>query len=96
MAAKLIVIEGGWRIEGDINYRTVVALRREGERCLNNSNPGCRFDLSTVNQVNTAALALLLSWRRKARQVGIDLKYVNVPPELMAIARMSDLVSLFE
>ncbi len=97
VTAQLVAIDGGWRVEGDINYRTVVALREAGEQSLLQAAGGtCRFDFSTVEQVNTAALALLLCWRRKAEQQKVELHYVAIPSELMAIAKMSDLASLFK
>ena len=96
MVAKLLAIDGGWGVEGDINYKTVVALRKEGDRCLAQSNPSCCFDFSRVNQVNTAALSLLLCWHRKAKELGVELNFADLPSELIAIAKMSDLSSLIE
>ncbi|OMH30356.1 lipid asymmetry maintenance protein MlaB [Motiliproteus sp. MSK22-1] len=105
MGAKLVAVEGGWRIDGAINYKTVVALREEGERYLEKASQQtpasgqahcCCFDFSTVTQVNTSALSLLLCWRRKARALGVVLKFTAIPSELVAIARMSDLSELFD
>ncbi len=96
MSAELKQTEEGWQVCGDISYKTVVAIREAGERCLEQARSGCCFDFSGVEQVNTAALTLALCWHRKATRLGIDLSYVNVPPALLAIARMSDLSSLFE
>ena len=105
MGAKLVAVEDGWRIEGAINYKTVVALRRKGERYLEQSfqqnikqgqSSSCCFDFSTVSHVNTSALSLLLCWRRKAKALGVGLKFIAIPSELVAIAQMSDLSELFD
>ncbi|MCW8885776.1 MAG: STAS domain-containing protein [Motiliproteus sp.] len=96
MKAKLIDIDGGWRIEGDINYKTVVALRNEGEARLQRTSSPCLFDFSSVEQVNTSALSLLLCWYRKAKSLKLQLEFVNLPSELIAIAEMSDLSSVLE
>lgn len=96
MEAKLVGVEGGWRVEGHINYQTVVAIRNEGEQYLEKVESTCFFDFSNVDQVNTSALSLLLCWYRKAKKLGIKLDFVALPPNLIAIAEMSDLGSVFE
>jgi phospholipid transport system transporter-binding protein len=96
MDAKLVEIDGGWRVEGDINYYTVVALRRAGEAGLVKASDSCFFDFSAVDQVNTSALSLLLCWYRKAKSLKLSLEFVNLPSELVAIAEMSDLSLVLE
>lgn len=90
--AQLVSDGQQWRIDGDINYQTVVSLREQGEAQLEAaSNNHFEIDFSSVGQVNTAALALLLCWHRKARALNLELKYVQIPAKLRAIAEMSDL-----
>ncbi|WP_207061307.1 lipid asymmetry maintenance protein MlaB [Motiliproteus sp. SC1-56] len=87
-----------WRVEGDIDYVTVTALRAEGERVMEAVDHGATlcFDFAGVRQVNTAGLSLLLCWRRWAARHGLSLELVNLPDELRAIARISDLEALLE
>ncbi|MEH6624868.1 MAG: STAS domain-containing protein [Motiliproteus sp.] len=96
MEAKLVSAEGGWCVEGDINYKTVVSLRDQGEKNLEQVEESCFFDFSAVNSVNTSALSLLLCWYRKAKKLGVKLDFVALPPNLIAIAEMSDLSSVIE
>lgn len=98
MAGARIVAQedSSWRVEGEIDHHSVVALRATGERCLAGSDGRCRFDLSAVTRVNTAGLSLLLCWRRKADQLGVRLELDNVPAELYSIANISDLRTVLD
>jgi phospholipid transport system transporter-binding protein len=47
-------------------------------------------DLSGVTQVDSAALALLLSWTRAANGAGRKLSIVAAPPALLSLAALYD------
>jgi phospholipid transport system transporter-binding protein len=46
------------------------------------------FDLSAVTQVDSAAVALLLAWKREAQARNAELKVINVPPALVNLANL--------
>jgi phospholipid transport system transporter-binding protein len=97
MAAKLVALEpSSWRVEGSIDYYSVLDLRNEGERQMAEGEGPFRFDFEGVDQVNTAGLALLLCWRRWAAAHRVSLALVNLPAELRSIARISDLEELLD
>lgn len=52
------------------------------------------FDLSAVTQVDSAALSLLLSWRRAAQAESRPLAYRNVPDSLLSLAALYGLTDL--
>lgn len=83
-----------WLVKGDINFDSVIALRRQGVDAVRQASPVCRFDFSGVGSVNTMALSLILCWSRAAKQAGIELQLSHVPAALHAIAELSDLQSL--
>ena len=45
------------------------------------------IDLADISHSNSAGLALLLEWMKKAQQKGLQIKYHNVPEQLWVIAR---------
>lgn len=93
--AQLVEQQGGvWQVSGDIHFDTVVSLNAAGCDAIAQSDGRCRFDFSGVRSVNTVALSLLLSWRRKALQLGIEVEFCALPSVLHAIAELSDLQSL--
>ncbi len=72
--------------EGDLTLATATRLLREGEAAL---EQGCTaFDFSGVGEVDSAALSLMLSWRRRARGMGRALAFRNLPDSLGSLAQL--------
>ncbi|MFT5720708.1 MAG: phospholipid transport system transporter-binding protein [Motiliproteus sp.] len=95
MPAQLVEQQPGvWQVSGAIDFDSVVPLNDVGCEAIEQAKDGCRFDFSAITSVNTAALALLLSWRRKALLRGTEVEFCHLPAELHAIAELSDLQSL--
>jgi len=46
------------------------------------------FDLGGVQSADSSALALMLAWERRARAQGRNLKFVNVPANVDALAQL--------
>jgi phospholipid transport system transporter-binding protein len=46
------------------------------------------FDLGGVQSADSSALALMLAWERRARAQGRNLKFVNVPANVDALATL--------
>jgi phospholipid transport system transporter-binding protein len=55
-----------------------------------------KFDLAGVTRADSAGLALIVEWVKEARGCGGDAQFVNVPPQLLALATACGLASLFE
>lgn len=47
-----------------------------------------RFDLSAVKEVDSAAVAALLAWRRTAQELGVTLELTGVPPAVASLATL--------
>ncbi len=52
------------------------------------------FDLSAVQSVDSAALALLLAWQREARAHGAALALTGVPAQVASLAKLYGVESL--
>jgi phospholipid transport system transporter-binding protein len=46
------------------------------------------FDLGGVKSADSSALALMLAWQRRAQSHGRSLKFVNVPGNVDAMAKL--------
>ncbi len=82
--------DGDWLLEGELDYFTVpdVLARSTGRM------PGAgavRVDLKGVTRADSAGLALLLAWLRDSERTGCSISFVNVPAQLMSIARICGL-----
>ena len=52
--------------------------------------------LSAVQTVDSAGVAVMLSWRRRAAAEGKKLAFVDVPPSLVALAQLYGVEDLLE
>jgi phospholipid transport system transporter-binding protein len=46
------------------------------------------FDLGGVKAADSSALALMLAWERRAQAQGRSLKFINVPADVEALAKL--------
>lgn len=92
--ARLESSDGGRiRVIGELTFATVSQLLRE-ERLLEEDSGVLRIDLAEVGRADSAGLALLIHWLRHARQSGREVVFSNVPEQMLAIARVSDLENI--
>jgi len=57
-------------------------------------HPVLKIDLSGVTHSDSAGLALLLEWINWAKAYRREIRYFNVPPQIQAIARISEVTDL--
>ena len=87
--ARLEAAGEGLRLAGPLTFETVPALVAAQPR-----HPGKDIDLGGVSHADSAGLALLLEWLASAAAAGEPLAYHNLPDQLSAIARVSNLTTL--
>ena len=87
------VAPGRYRVKGALSFATVAGLLETSKKNFDGT-PAIEIDLSAVEHADSAGLALLIEWLRLARQAGKTLSYANLPAQLLAIARMSDVDDL--
>lgn len=75
-------------LEGPLTLATVAGLMDEGRRLVAAADRV--VDLVAVSQVDSAALALLLSWTRAARAAGRQFSIVHAPAPLVSLASLYD------
>lgn len=86
---------GQWALAGALDFSTVPAVWPKLEKALG-SSAGLTLSLAGVERANSAALALLLEARDRARQLGCDLRLIEVPHELLDLASMSQCEALLD
>ena len=90
MTASLQRVEAGhWRLTGELDFQTVVDLRKRLRQAL---EPGASLtlDLDGVKRANSAGLALLLQWHEDAQRSGAALTIRKPPPALLELAGLSN------
>ncbi|WP_456408105.1 STAS domain-containing protein [Thiolapillus sp.] len=78
-----------WQLTGVLDLSTVPDLWQEMSTQIRN-NKQLSISLQGVKSASSAALALLLQGLDEAQQVGCKLRYEDIPRDLQALARVSN------
>jgi len=84
-----------YQLTGSLSFKqvsTVVNLLDSAIANANNSDVS--VDLSGITHSDSAGLALLIEWLRRARQQSVRLVFLNLPDQLHEIARISALLPI--
>lgn len=82
--------EGAFALQGSLSVDTVPSLWARANAELHDA-PELTIDLQSVERADSAGLALLIEWTRWARQNGQQIRFINLPDQMLAIARVSGL-----
>ena len=94
MSARIETLGGGrFRVSGVLNAATVVDLLKQSRESFAGVTR-IELDLGAVAESDSAGLALLLEWLRMARSANQQVHYVNVPAQISALARISEVDDL--
>ena len=82
--------DGSWLLQGELGFDSVLSvLQHAGINMLGKSR--LRVDLKGVTRADSAGLALLVEWLRESEIAGNSIEFVNVPAQLLSIARVCGL-----
>jgi len=88
--------EGNWQLQGELGFNSVPSVLRHAGVNM----PGKKLlqvDLKGVTRSDSAGLALLVEWLRESELAGNRIEFINVPAQLLSIARvcgLDDILSL--
>jgi phospholipid transport system transporter-binding protein len=88
-------VQDHFKILGKLSYENIVSLYREGTTLLDRSEQIC-FDLAKISHTDSSAIALLLSWIRYAMRNKKSFIFKNLPPQLIEIANVCEVMPLLE
>lgn len=85
--------DGAYQVTGELTFATVPGVWRETQAWF---APGraLAIDLGGVSRADSAALALLLEWRRAGGRHGAAVRFEHVPAQILALARLTALEPL--
>lgn len=75
-----------WRLSGDLQMDNANAILNES--ALLPMDDLINIDFADVNNIDTAALALMLAWVRRAKAEFCQLTFSNVPDNLKSLANL--------
>ncbi|MEO1203547.1 MAG: STAS domain-containing protein [Pseudomonadota bacterium] len=85
--------DGRFKIVGDLSFETAEQILKETEKAFG-EHTRIEVDLSGVKTADSAGLALLLEWITWANHTVREIRYVDVPERILAIARTTEVEPL--
>ncbi len=85
--------EGRFRLVGDMSFGTAESILRRSEDLFEDYTR-IEVDLSGVEKADSAGLALLLEWTTWAIQTVREIRFVDMPERVVAIARVTEVENL--
>ncbi len=82
---------GSYLVSGELRFDTVPALLEHSRSLFAAGVPALQLDLQDVAHADSAGLALLIEWFRAARAAGQEISFINVPSQMLDMARVSGL-----
>ena len=79
-------------VQGPITMANVTAVLAESARIFNGTR--VVVDLAGVTEVDSAAVSLLLEWRRSASKAQRHIEFANLPPNLKSLAELYGVLEL--
>ena len=86
--------ENGFSITGELSFATVNRLLDASSGVDFKDRPLFEIDLRGITRADSAGLALLVEWTAKARLHGTNIHFRNMPGQMRAIARITEIDKL--
>ena len=85
-------------LTGALSFETIPAVLEQSAQYAARTDLPDRLtiDFAGITGVDSAAVALLLEWRRQAAQRAKRLEFVNLPPNLLALAELYGVADLIQ
>jgi phospholipid transport system transporter-binding protein len=80
---------GNWRLGGTLEFANAADALTRGD-ALFVADKSVEVDLSRLEKVDSAALAVLIAWAARARTRGAQVSYRSAPESLLALARSAE------
>jgi phospholipid transport system transporter-binding protein len=82
-----------YELTGELSFQTVPDLSEQIEMLLQ-ENAELVIGLNKVSRADSAGVAMLVEWQRRARQLGKSLQFLDIPEQMLSIVRVSGLDSI--
>ena len=87
--------DGRFKLSGDMSFETVDRILRESEGPFSDYAQ-IEVDLSAVEHTDSAGLALLLEWITWANHTVREIRFVEIPERIVAIAETTEVEKLLK
>lgn len=74
-----------WRVAGELTFASVPEIQQDSVAQFD--SPPATLDLSGVERIDSAGIALVVEWARRAKAAGASMRLVHVPAGMAALSR---------
>lgn len=89
--AKVTQVDNRWEISGDVLIATANELLIQSQAF---TIENTKIDFAGVTDVDTAAVSLILEWKRRAAKENQSLTFTNLPVNLTSLVQLYDVAEL--
>jgi phospholipid transport system transporter-binding protein len=79
-------------VSGPVTYGSVVKITQAGLSSMNHRD--LVIDLAEITEVDSSAVSMLLEWLRAAHVRNFQLRFVNLPENLVSLIQLYDVIDL--
>lgn len=80
---------GRFALFGDLSFQTAVRALEESRKLFADHST-IELDLAGITRADSAGLALMLEWVTWARSTAREVRYQNIPEQIISIAQISE------
>lgn len=88
---KVTQVDNRWEISGDVLITTANELLKQSQTF---TIENTKIDFASVTDVDTAAVSLILEWKRRAAKENQSLAFINLPANLASLIQLYDVAEL--
>lgn len=85
--------DGRFALAGDLSFGTAEQIRRASLDQFD-GQPSIEVNMSRVEMTDSAGLALLLEWIGWANHSDVEIRFLNIPEKILAIAQTAEVDEL--
>ncbi len=88
---KLIKNESGYQLQGSLTYDSVNDLIRQGSKAIKTSSDLIRVDCEKLSRIDSAGIALFISFQRYCEKNDKKLEFINLPQQAVSLIKANKL-----
>ena len=83
---QITQVDNNWNLNGDVVIGTAKSILTDSETLLINADTV--VDFKQVDDIDTAAVSLILEWKRRAIKENQALRFTNLPINLFSLVQL--------
>ena len=83
-----------FELHGELSFETALSLYKMSKRLFNTDADSVCVDLAEVTRIDSAGLSVLLEWMRRGQHFQKDIRYKNIPTQVLSLMRISGLETI--